>query len=164
MNLRPQAAQRRSHPPAIALRHGRGPTLAPGFSMMMIVPLLLVLAQETVDPDKVVATVLDRKITAREIGWATTAELVPPPAGTCGSNHPVSKLESLVWKDVSRRYLETKGLKATPGEVQEVVDWTKQFEEKERKRRAKDLAEVEEKLRSPAIPEGDRLKLEKRRE
>lgn len=130
----------------------------------MIIPLLLVLAQEVVDPDKVVATVLDRKVTAREIGWKTPADLATPPPGTCGPNHPVSNLQSLVWKDVARRYIETNGLKATPGELQELVDWTKQFEEKDRKRRAKDLAEIEEKLKIPGIPDGERRQLENRRE
>lgn len=132
--------------------------------MMMIVPLLLVLAQEAVDPEKVVATVLDRKITAQEIGWKTAADLATPPPGTCGPNHPVSKLQSLVWKDVAQQYIEAKGLKATPEEVREVVDWSKEFEGKERKRRAKDLAETEEKLKTPGIPEGERRQLESRRE
>lgn len=132
---------------------------------MMILPaLLLALAQDAVDPAQVVATVLGRKITAGDIGWKSKGDLAAPPAGTCGTDHPVWKLQALVWKDVARHYLQAKRLEATPEELRELAEYSKRFEEKDRKRRAKDLAEVEEVLRDPALSEEKRRESERRRD
>jgi hypothetical protein len=131
--------------------------------MMTILALLLAaLGQDPVDPQHVVAVVLERKITAGEVGLKSTSDLGAPPAGTCAPDHPVSKLQTLVWRETVRHYVDAKGLKATPEDLREIRDFTKKSEEDLRKRRTQELQDVEKRLASVGVPEEERKNLENR--
>jgi hypothetical protein len=124
----------------------------------------LLAAQEGIDAGKTVAVVLGRKITAGEIGLKTRVELAPAPRHRCDSDDPVSKLQALVWRDVARHYVEMNGLKATAEELRELRDWMRQTEEENRRRWAKDLEQIEKRLRTDEPADAERRKLETRKE
>ena len=130
--------------------------------MMTILALLLALGQAPVDPQQVVAVVLERKITAGEIGLKSSSDLAAPPAGTCGPDHPVSKLQMLVWRDVARQRIDAKGLKATPEDLREMRDFMQKSEEERRKRRPQEMKDIERRLASDGVPEDERKNLESR--
>lgn len=128
----------------------------------MIFVALLAAAFQDDDPARTVATVLGRKISAADIELKEKIDPVVPAPARCGVKDPVSNLIKLVWRDVACHAIEAKGLKATPEELGEILDRMNQFAEENRKRRARELSEVEGKLKSMDLSDEERRRHEDR--
>jgi hypothetical protein len=95
---------------------------------------------------EVVATVLGEDITREEVG---------------ARDDPASdrKLYELVWRRVSRRYIEERGLAATPEEIAEAMEYHREFAARDRAQRARKLEELEQRLAADGLKADERERL-----
>jgi hypothetical protein len=70
------------------------------------------------------------------------------------------KLYDLVWRRVSRHYIDEKGLAATGAEIAEAVDYHREFAARDRVQRARKLAELDERLAADGMKPDERTRLE----
>lgn len=94
------------------------------------------------------AVVLSQVITREEI------------AGTEGEQARDIKLYDLVWRRVSRHYIDVQGLAATPAEIAEAVEYHREFAARDRVQRARKLVELDERLAEDDVRSGERARLE----
>jgi hypothetical protein len=115
----------------------------------------------------VVAQILDRKITADEIGLKYDTNKMPiiPKNSEFSSalNDPVGGLYNLVMVEVMSDYAERNKLKATDEEIREYKNYQDQFMAKDRIRRQKQLEETEIRLKDTTLTPTEREQAEKRR-
>jgi len=109
---------------------------------------LLVVASTGAPAAEVVATVLGQDITRHEIAAAD------------GERTGDTKLYDLVWRRVSRHYIEHHGLAATDAEITEATAYHREFERKDRAQRARKLVELNQRLAANDLKPGERAKLE----
>ena len=115
----------------------------------------------------IVAQILDKKITAGEIGLKYDTNKMPiiPENSTSSSalNDPVGGLYNLVMIEVMSDYAERGKLKATDEEIREYKNYQDQFMAKDRIRRQKKLEETEILLKDTTLSPTEREQAEKRR-
>ena len=109
---------------------------------------LLALAASVALAADTVAVVLSQVITRDEI------------AASEGQQARDIKLYDLVWRRVSRHYIDAQGLAATPAEVAEAVEYHREFAARDRVQRARKLAELEERLEADGLKPDERARLE----
>lgn len=96
---------------------------------------------------------------ARVLGVAIDrSELQLAPGG--GTETELARLYDRVWSGLSRHYIEQNGLNATPREIAELLDYEREFQRKDRAQRARKLAELEQRLAAPDLPEAQRAWLD----
>ncbi|MGH8642518.1 MAG: hypothetical protein ACRET6_12465, partial [Burkholderiales bacterium] len=117
-------------------------------SAFLLLAALLALAPHATFGADVVATVLSQVITQDEI------------AATEGEQAPDIRLFDLVWRRVSRNYIDARGLAATPAEIAEAVEYHREFAARDRVQRARKLAELDERLAADGLKPDERARLE----
>lgn len=95
-----------------------------------------------------VATLLGERISRADI------------AGPGGEAQELQRLVDLVWRHVSRRYVEQNGLYATADEVEEVAAYHREFERKDRAQRARKLEELNRRIAVGGLDDKQREWLE----
>jgi hypothetical protein len=70
------------------------------------------------------------------------------------------KLYDLVWRRVSRHYMDEKGLAATGAEIAEAVDYHREFAARDRVQRARKLVELDQRLAADGLKPDERARLE----
>ena len=108
---------------------------------------LALIPQATLGAD-VIATVLSQVITRDEI------------AAVDGEQARDIKLYDLVWRRVSRHYIDVQGLAATPAEVVEAVEYHREFAARDRVQRVRKLVELNERLAADGMKPDERARLE----
>jgi hypothetical protein len=116
-------------------------------SLPLITALLALSPQSTLGAE-VVATVLTQVITRDEI------------AAVEGEQAGDIKLYDLVWRRVSRHYIDEKGLAATGAEIAEAVDYHREFAARDRVQRARKLVELDQQLAADGLSPDERARLE----
>ena len=115
----------------------------------------------------VVAQILDKKITAGEIGLKYDTNKMPiiseNSASSSALNDPVGGLYNLVMIEVMSDYAERNRLKATDEEIRELKNYQNQFMSKEKIENQKMLEETEMRLKDTTLSPTEREKAEKRR-
>jgi len=109
---------------------------------------LLALASAGAPAAEVVATVLSQVITREEI------------AVTEGEQARDIKLYDLVWRRVSRHYIDVQGLAATSVEIAEALEYHREFAARDRVQRARKLVELNERLAADELKLDERARLE----
>jgi hypothetical protein len=112
-----------------------------------ILAVSLALAPQATLGADVVATVLSQVITQEEIA----AE---------GEQARDIKLCDLVWRRVSRHYIDVQGLAATPAEIAEAVEYHREFAARDRVQRARKRVELDERLAANGLKPDERARLE----
>jgi hypothetical protein len=114
-----------------------------------------------------VAQILGREITAADIGLKYDANKMLISLKNSGSssalNDSIDGLCNLIMIEVVRDYVEKNKLKATDGEVREYKNYQDQFMANDRKRRQKQLEELEARLKDTTLTPKERKQAEKRR-
>jgi hypothetical protein len=110
--------------------------------------LALASAAPAVVAAEAVATVLSQVITQEEI------------AATEGEQARDIKLYDLVWRRVSRHYIDVQGLTATPAEIAEALEYHREFAARDRVQRARKLVELDERLAANGLKPDERARLE----
>lgn len=115
----------------------------------ILVPLIVVatLAVPPALAADTVATVLGQAISRSEIA-------------ADGEQAEVTRLHDLLWRRVSRHYIEHHGLAATEAELAEASAYHREYERKDRAQRARKLAEIDHRLAGGALKAGERAWLE----
>ncbi len=114
---------------------------------LLLVAALALTPQATLGAD-VIATVLGQVITRDEIAAAE------------GERAQDIKLHDLVWRRVSRHYIDVQGLAATPEEIAAAVEYHREFAARDRDQRARKLAELDERLAADGLKPDERARLE----
>jgi hypothetical protein len=114
---------------------------------LLLVAALALAPQATLGAD-VIATVLGQVITRDEI------------AATEGERARDIKLYDLVWRRVSRHYIDLQGLAATPAEIAEATEYHREFAVRDRAQRARKLVELDERLAADSLKPDERARLE----
>jgi hypothetical protein len=109
---------------------------------------LLASASPAVNGAETLAVVLSQVITRDEI------------AASDGEQARDIKLYELVWRRVSRHYIDEKGLAATGAEVAEAVEYHREFAARDRVQRARKLVELDERLAANGLKPDERARLE----
>lgn len=115
----------------------------------------------------VVARILDRKITADDIGLKYDTNKMPifpkEADSLCVLNDTIDKLCSLVISEVEKDYITRNKLKATDDEIREFNNHLGQFIAQDRRRRQRQLVELEVQLKDTKLTPKEREQSEKRR-
>jgi len=115
----------------------------------------------------VVATVLEKRITAADVGLQCDANqkpLIPKSTSSAGSQrNPLDELGARIEGEISGDYLEKNKLKATDQEIREFQQFQDRYMAWDRIRRQKDLAELDEKLQNANLSPKEREQAEKHR-
>jgi hypothetical protein len=114
---------------------------------LLLVTALALTPQATLGAD-VIATVLSQIITRSEIAAAE------------GEQAADIKLYELVWRRVSRHYIDEKGLAATAAEIAETMEYHREFAAKDRVQRSRKLVELEQRLAADGLKPDERAHLE----
>jgi hypothetical protein len=114
----------------------------------LVLAALLGFASPAAVAAEAAATVLSQVITRDEI------------AATEGEQARDIKLYDLVWRRVSRHYIDVQGLAATPAEIAEAVEYHRDFAARDRVQRARKLVELDERLAADGLKPGERARLE----
>jgi hypothetical protein len=114
---------------------------------LLLVAALALTPQATLGAE-VIATVLGQVITRDEIAAAE------------GERERDIKLYELVWRRVSRHYIDVQGLTATPAEIAEAVEYHREFAARDRVQRARKLVELNERLAVDGLKPDERARLE----
>jgi hypothetical protein len=110
--------------------------------------LLLTLGSSAAPGADTVATVLSQVIARDEI------------AATEGEQARDIKLYDLVWRRVSRHYIDVQGLAATPAEIAEALEYHREFAARDRVQRARKLVELDGRLAANGLKPDERARLE----
>jgi hypothetical protein len=114
----------------------------------LVLAALLGFASPAVNGAETLAVVLSQVITRDEI------------AATEGEQARDIKLYDLVWRRVSRHYIDVQGLAATPAEIAEAVEYHREFAARDRVQRARKLVELDERLEGDGLKSDERARLE----
>jgi hypothetical protein len=114
----------------------------------LVLAALLVSASPAVNGAETLAVVLGQVINRDEI------------AATGGEQARDIKLYDLVWRRVSRHYIDVQGLAATPEEIAEAVEYHREFAARDRVQRARKLAELDERLEEDGLEPDERARLD----
>jgi hypothetical protein len=115
----------------------------------------------------VIATVLQKRITAADVGLRCDVNrkpMVPKSTTSAGpQNNPLDELRARIEQEISGDYLERNNLKATDQEIREVQEYQDRFRAQDRIRRQKELAELDKKLQNANLSPKEREQAEKNR-
>lgn len=127
---------------------GRAGYNRPVKNAFLLSATLLTLASHAAVGTEVVATVLSQGITRDEI------------AAPEGEHARDLKLHDLVWRRVSRHYIDERGLAATAAEIAEAVEYHREFAARDRVQRARKLVELDQRLAADSLKPDERGRLE----
>jgi hypothetical protein len=116
--------------------------------LLAVLPVFLALAPQAATGADIVATVLSQIITRSEIAAAE------------GEQAADIKLYELVWRRVSRHYIDEKRLAATAAEIAEAVEYHREFSARDRVQRARKLVDLEQRLVADGLKPDERAHLE----
>jgi hypothetical protein len=115
----------------------------------------------------VVATVLEKSITAADVGLQCDVNqkpLIPKSTSSAGSQrNPLDELGARIEREISGDYIEKNNLKATDQEIREFQQYQDGFMAQDRIRRQKELAELDKKLQDANLSPRERERAEKSR-
>ncbi|HKA39680.1 MAG TPA: hypothetical protein VKD25_07925 [Burkholderiales bacterium] len=114
----------------------------------LVLATVLALASTWSAGAETAATVLSQVITRDEIAAAE------------GERAQDIKLYELVWRRVSRHYIDVQGLAATSAEIAEAVEYHREFAARDRVQRARKLVELNERLAADGLKPDERAHLE----
>lgn len=77
-----------------------------------------------------------------------------------GGPEAARRFAALIWPRIARRYIDDRGLAATPAEIAGLRAYDVEFEKKDRAQRARKLAELEQRLKSDARETEERAHIE----
>jgi len=117
-------------------------------SAFVLLVLLLGLGPSGASGADTVATVLSQIITRSEIAAAE------------GEQAADIKLYELVWRRVSRHYIDEKGLAATAAEIAEAMEYHREFAARDSVQRSRKLVELEQRLTADGLKPDERAHLE----
>lgn len=124
-------------------------------------------AETSSNESPIVATVLEKRITAADVGLqydADNSPIIPTNTpSTCLLHNPLEELRIKIWQEVSQDYILKNNLKATDEEIREFQEYEDRFMAQDRIRRQKKLAELEKKLQSPNLSPNEKEQTEKSR-
>lgn len=114
----------------------------------------------------VVAHVLGKHIAASDIGLEYDAQgnpNIPKDEASCLISDPISELQSKITAEVARDYVTSKHLKATDEEIRQLQVYQVNFAAKDQVKRQKELAQLDERLKTTALNPKEKEKAEHRR-
>jgi hypothetical protein len=115
----------------------------------------------------VVATVLEKKISAADIGLrcdASNKPIIPEDApSTCLLRNPLDELQTKIMREIARDYIKKNNLKATDEEIREFQESQDRFMAQDRIKRQKKLAELDKKLQDTSLNATEKDQTEKYR-
>jgi hypothetical protein len=114
----------------------------------VVLAAFLGFASPAVNGAETIAVVLTQTITRDEL------------AATEGEHARDIKLYELVWRRVSRHYIDEKDLAATSAEIAEAMDYHREFAARDRVQRARKLVELDQRLAADSLKPEERAHLE----
>jgi hypothetical protein len=136
--------------------------------LLLLAGFQLCRAETAADTSPVVAQVPGKAITANAIGLKYDAQhnpIIPIPKdeASCLLSDPVEELQAGITREIVRDYVNRKNLNATDEEIREFQVYQDNFLAQDRVRRQKDLAQLEERLKSATLNPKEREESEKYR-
>ena len=115
----------------------------------------------------VVSTVLEKKISAADIGLrcdASNRPIIPENApSTCLLRNPLDELRTRIMREIAQDYIKKNNLKATDEEIREFQEYQDRSIAQNRIERRKELAELDKKCQDTSLSSTEKEQTENRR-